>query len=271
MANLNDFLSLAKTKVGCGYVLGAQGQIMTQALWDSVYKYNYETAKRSEFYSLAKQWFGKQCFDCSGLIVWTLQQLGLLTRSQDYIAHNIYHKLCKAVNKPELVAGDLCFHQESNGQITHVGIYIGNNQVLHARGTAYGVVITSLFSTFNVFGKLNLLKQEWIGWKDVLQKVAVPPEDWVKSATAIINAANAEGSMGSLEIFKFMGSFIEKIYNNRGNEPINDWKEIVYKMTSSPDAWDAGINAALASANAGAFVQLKFLPELIIKIYNSKV
>lgn len=267
---LKDFLTIIKSKLGCGYVLGSQGETMTQALWDNTFKYNYEVAERDKFYKLAKQWFSKQCFDCSGLIIWTLQQMGLLKKSQDYIAHNIYHVLCTDVKKADLVAGDLCFHKQDSGNISHVGIYIGNNQVLHARGTAYGVVITGLLSTFNTFGKLKLLKQEWIGWQEILQKTTAMPAEWTATITAVINAANAAGSMESLEIFKFVGAFIEKIYNNRCGDTIKDWKEIVYKMTSSPEAWETGIKAAMVSANAGAFKQLKYLPELIVKIYNSK-
>lgn len=269
MSNLSEFLSITKSKVGCGYVFGAQGQIMTQALWDSTYKYNYDADEREKYYALAKQWFGKQCFDCSGLIIWTLQQLKLLTVSQDYIAHNIYHKLCTAITEADLVAGDLCFHKQDSGNISHVGIYIGNDQVLHARGTAYGVVVTGMLDTFNLFGRLTLIQPVWVGWEEIINMVSDSASSWIAAINAVVNAANATGDMGAMECFKYLKTFIEKVYNNRSGSDQNDWTVIVKEMTSSPVMWEIGINAALQTANAGVFAQLKFLPQLITKIYNS--
>ena len=46
-----------------------------------------------------------------------------------------------------LLPGDLCFFHTSNSRgpngVTHVAMYIGNNQLVHARSSKYGVVITS--------------------------------------------------------------------------------------------------------------------------------
>jgi cell wall-associated NlpC family hydrolase len=50
--------------------------------------------------------------------------------------------------------------KDSSGTLVHVGTYLGNNQVIHARGTKYGVVKTELLSSFTVFGRNKLLKQD---------------------------------------------------------------------------------------------------------------
>jgi len=47
-------------------------------------------------------------------------------------------------------------------------VYIGNGRVIHARGTAYGVVETELFASFTVFGRLKVFpsKQEKSHWAE---------------------------------------------------------------------------------------------------------
>lgn len=51
-----------------------------------------------------------------------------------------------------------------------------------------------------------------------------------------------------------------------------DWKEIIYKVASNPEQWEAAINAAVNMAKAdgdlGALEILKYLPDLIEKIYR---
>lgn len=150
------FLELAKSRLGCGYALGSQGEILTPERLELLIRWT--GGDRSKYISEtkdARKWYGKQCFDCSGLIVWILQQLGLLQISEDYTAHGIYDRLCIPVEKSKLRPGDLCFTKDGKGGIYHVGVFTGNNRVLHARGTNYGVVETNLFLRFNVFGRLK--------------------------------------------------------------------------------------------------------------------
>ena len=51
-----------------------------------------------------------------------------------------------------------------------------------------------------------------------------------------------------------------------------DWKEIIRKTASNPEQWEAAINAAVNMAKAdgdlGALEILKYLPDLIEKIYR---
>ena len=51
-----------------------------------------------------------------------------------------------------------------------------------------------------------------------------------------------------------------------------DWKEIIYKVASNPEQWEVAINAAVNMAKAdgdlGALEILKYLPDLIEKIYR---
>lgn len=81
-------------------------------------------------------------FDCSGLVYYTLKNLGI---SVPRSAHDQYlHS--KPIAKSELRPGDLVFfkiHHRSQ-RITHVGIYLGDNQFIHARSGGRKVAITNL-------------------------------------------------------------------------------------------------------------------------------
>lgn len=152
----NKFLELLHSKLGCGYVYGSQGEIMTKSIINAL----SEKFGRSHYYFdgySAEKWLGKQCFDCSGLIVWALQQLGLIRT--DLTADGLY-QLCEPLQKAKLVPGDLAFYQNASGYKNHVGVYIGNNRVIHARGTDYGVVETELFQNFTAFGRLKVFPAE---------------------------------------------------------------------------------------------------------------
>jgi hypothetical protein len=152
----NRFLELIRSKLGCGYIYGSQGEVMTKSLLDTLIK----RFGRSHYYFSgysAEKWLGKQCFDCSGLIVWALQQLGLL--NTDLTADGLY-RICEPISRAALEPGDLVFYQNSNGYKTHVGVYMGNDKVIHARGTAYGVVETELFASFTAFGRLKAFSPE---------------------------------------------------------------------------------------------------------------
>lgn len=157
MSIISDFTGLITSKVGCGYVYGGQGEILTQERLDQLVKqfgkdHYYGTDKNAAI------WIGKQCFDCSGLVVWVLQQMNILKANEDYPAQGIYENLCIPSTRESLQSGDLCFVNGSvKGRIDHVGIYVGNNEVVHARGTKYGVVKTGVLPYFGLFGRLKAL------------------------------------------------------------------------------------------------------------------
>lgn len=159
---LEKFLEMAKTKIGCGYVYGSQGQTMTAALLNSLVnnfgKSHYEFKDAAGAVD-AKKWLGRQCFDCSGFIVWLLQQLDLISKSQDYTAASLYCSLCTPIAKAQLVTGDLVFVKDNSGTIVHVGIYAGNGKTIEAIGTRKGVVQGDS-DRFNVYGRLKCFKDE---------------------------------------------------------------------------------------------------------------
>jgi len=82
-------------------------------------------------------------FDCSGLVYYAYKQAGIsLPHSSSAQA-----QYCKEISKGELQPGDLVFWEYSWGSgfmnIGHVGIYVGNGQVIDASPS--GVVQRSLY------------------------------------------------------------------------------------------------------------------------------
>ena len=72
---------------------------------------------------------GPDTFDCSGLVWWACNENGVkferTTASQ-------LSKMGKSVKYEELQAGDIITFKTDPSYISHVGIYIGNGQMVHA-------------------------------------------------------------------------------------------------------------------------------------------
>ncbi|AMV09742.1 C40 family peptidase [Geobacillus sp. G4] len=83
-------------------------------------------------------------FDCSGFVYYTHKKVGvtLPRTSREMYKKGTY------VNKSQLQPGDLVFFDTSKQTkgVSHVAIYIGNNQVIHA--VSRGVKIDSLNSSY---------------------------------------------------------------------------------------------------------------------------
>lgn len=117
--------------------VGAAAAAMAASLVGSRYVYGAE---------------GPNSFDCSGLSYYIFGQLGYkLGRG----ASAQYNNNGKFVTKENLEPGDLVFffdpkYDYSGGTLptTHMGIYVGNGQFIHASTTSYRVQYDSLFDSY---------------------------------------------------------------------------------------------------------------------------
>ena len=84
---------------------------------------------------------GPKTFDCSGFVQYVYKHFGIsLSRSSKTQANDGV-----AVSKSNLQPGDIIiFKNTARTEIGHVGIYIGNNQFIHASNSKTGVIISSL-------------------------------------------------------------------------------------------------------------------------------
>lgn len=149
---MNKLLELVRTKVGCGYVWGSQGETLTpQKLKEFINDFGKEYYVLSDG-TRADKWLGKQCFDCSGLVVWALNNLGCTI--PDTTADGLFYSYCIPLGFQEMRPGDLVFRRNAAGDIVHVGVYSGDGNTIEAKGTAAGVVQGRAID-FNMFGRLK--------------------------------------------------------------------------------------------------------------------
>lgn len=153
--------ALTPLREGWGYIMGASGQVCSEAFLD------YSAAKWQQYASKTykygrEKWMGKQIVDCSGLTMLAAKAAG---GSLPHGSHTQYTQCCARKGRlisgapedgGELKAGAGVFkYYQSSKRYGHVGLYIGGGIVVEAKGAAYGVV-TSKPSDWGYFGE----------WKD---------------------------------------------------------------------------------------------------------
>ena len=140
MINNTQVVSVSITKVGAPYWFGTFGQTANAALLENKrkqYPTHYTDARMARYRSD----FGKQVFDCSGLLKYILRTEAetkplIYNAAFDYSADSFY---TKATTKgpisslPELPG--LGLHRSG-----HVGVYIGGGYLIEAKGFDYGCV-----------------------------------------------------------------------------------------------------------------------------------
>ena len=89
---------------------------------------------------------GPNAFDCSGFTQYVYKQLGysLNRTAASQMSNGV------PVDRASLLPGDLVFFSNNGSSITHVGICIGNNQMVHASTSRTGVIISDLNSDYYV-------------------------------------------------------------------------------------------------------------------------
>lgn len=85
-------------------------------------------------------------FDCSGFTRYVFAKSGISLPHSSAAQASVG----SSISKSELRSGDLVFFQTNRRGISHVGIYIGNNQFVHAASRGRGVRVDNLSSSYYV-------------------------------------------------------------------------------------------------------------------------
>ena len=113
------------------------------------YNLNLDSATNQQLYIKAYEWIGtkyryagesRKGIDCSGFVSDVYQKVYGIQLSGG--SADIW-KTVKPVQKNELKEGDLLFFKIRKGRVSHVGLYLGNNKMVHA-SVKSGVIISDL-------------------------------------------------------------------------------------------------------------------------------
>ena len=138
--------AIAAEKAGWGYVWGACGQVLTEsALASKVSQYPDEVGVQEDV--IRTHWLGRRCADCVGFIKgygW----LNAETQEIEYGTNGMPDIGADAMYANATEKGTIDTLPEIPGLAVwhegHIGIYVGNGEVIEAMGTRYGVVRTRL-------------------------------------------------------------------------------------------------------------------------------
>lgn len=155
-----------------GYIINTAGILWTQSKQNST---SSETAQK-----YGQQWVGHYVADCSGLFSWAFAQLGGYMYHGSNTMWNKYMvnqgKLSggKRTDGQGLKPGTAVFVLKNGSDRSHVGLYIGNGEVIEASSTQVGVI------------KSKITNSKWAEWgemKGVDYSEATPtPAPTTKSA-----------------------------------------------------------------------------------------
>ena len=84
-------------------------------------------------------------FDCSGFVYYIYEQFGYRLER----VANDQAKQGVEIKHDALMPGDLLAFYTSGKYVGHIGIYMGSGYYIHAMGSAYGVVLTSLDDAYS--------------------------------------------------------------------------------------------------------------------------
>ena len=167
-----------------GYIWGAAGMIWTEA-WQ-------KQATREQTIKYGSQWIGHHVADCSGLFYWAFSELGGYmyhgsnTMWDKYTASRGQLKNGKRTDGGDLLPGTAVF-TDHEGNKSHVGLFIGNGQVIEAAGTQQGVIM----------GKVS--NSKWTHWavlKGVIMNMTEKPGGDQEPAKTETRPTLRKGSRG---------------------------------------------------------------------------
>lgn len=191
MIKVADLIEYAKNAVGGGYCFGSSGEVCTPSRRQQWATWN--PSQSSNLLGICAKWDGMKVWDCSGLFrgawrtLWKYKSGGATT---------IYNKWCNkkgTIDTMPDIPGVAVFRGNSTTK-EHIGLYIGNGEVIDARGSKCGV----LRGTLQSYGK-------WTHWgmlSDVDYSETAPSQDATSGDSATVPQAREVPYKGATTIGK---------------------------------------------------------------------
>ena len=210
MNTIEEFIDILRTQVNNGiYVWGGNGEdlISMTAPKDWIKWHETSTANANRAIALYDRRVqdGKteiRAFDCSGLIYWALNKLGL--QASDINSRGLYAR-CRPINMASMRPGDMTFRHDGS-KIFHVGVYTGSGSVIEGVGRDEGVIEHGIYAKgagyWTNFGRFDLFEEGGNIMSVVLQHTSPMMQgDNIRALQAALNGlgydcGTADGRVG---------------------------------------------------------------------------
>lgn len=207
-----------------GYIMNTAG-----ILWTEEKQKNTKIEMAQKF---GAQWIGHMVSDCSGLFYWAFKQLGGYmyhgsnTMWKSYCTSKGKLKNGKRTDGKELKPGTAVFVLKGGSDRSHVGLYIGNGQVIEACGTKSGVIYSKITNTkWAEWGELKGVLYEETSYTPSSPTVD-PTPSMNHIGTAVVNAEKvALRSAPSTS-----ASILTRVNKNERVQILdNEWSRVTYQ------------------------------------------
>lgn len=175
-----------------GYIWGTAGILWTQARQAALEKTTDSNREMGRKYGA--RWIGHMVADCSGMFVFAFKKYGL---GMSHISSNIYKSYCTKTKgkltaelKKTIRPGTAVFTGKTAGNHPHVGLYVGNGEVVEAAGTKQGVIKSKLTDNkWTFYGELKNVDYNGTGQAPAPQPEQ-PKQDGATAALPTIRKGN---------------------------------------------------------------------------------
>lgn len=212
----------ARSKIGCGYVWGGAGQVLTQS------ELNRLSRQYPQYVSQEKngKWLNKQVFDCASFVSNALKEIGVKFvngASSQWFRQPTKWAEQDTIDKLPRDKVCILYRQTSSTVMQHTGIYCGDGKVIDARGSNSGVIESALSSyKWTHYGiPKGLVENKNDEVIEVLYEAKV-----VAASGTTVNMRMKASSSGAIVERVPVGAIVDVL-----EETNADWRKIMYKGT----------------------------------------
>ena len=132
----SEVIAFAKSKLGCWYIWGAKGEVLTKPILQQFKNKNPSKVNTQ----IANKWMQKEVYDCPGFVMRTFQKVGIKIIQHCQIAWKNVNWASKG-EISKYPKNKVCIvYRLVKGKMEYTGISLGNGKVIYAKDEKSGVV-----------------------------------------------------------------------------------------------------------------------------------